>query len=103
METIIEKTKEKKKETKDISKDNAKGKLVVIDDDYNTFQFVISCLIKYCGLDVNLATEYTFKIHNEGKCVVLTDNKSILFPICENLIESGLSAEIEDCDDKEDK
>jgi ATP-dependent Clp protease adapter protein ClpS len=43
------------------------------------------------------------KIHFEGECVVLKDKKAILEPICENLIESGLSAEIRDTEDKEEE
>jgi ATP-dependent Clp protease adaptor protein ClpS len=101
MEVIIEK--EKQKESKIVDKDNAKGELVVMNDDFNTFMHVINCLKRYCGISDGIAEVYTMKIHFEGECVVLKDKKAILEPICENLIESGLSAVIRDTEDKEEE
>ncbi len=100
MEVIVEK--KKKVVAKIDDKDNAKGDLVVINDDFNTFMHVINCLKRYCGINDSVAEIYTMKIHFEGECVVLKDKKSILEPICENLIESGLSAEIRDSEDKDE-
>jgi ATP-dependent Clp protease adaptor protein ClpS len=94
MEKVIEI--EKKKETEILENDNAQGELVVINDDYNTFEHVIKCLKKFCGLDDDSAEVCTWKIHNEGACVVMKDKKAVLYPICENLVESGLSAEVQD-------
>jgi ATP-dependent Clp protease adaptor protein ClpS len=97
MENVIEK--EKKKETKKIENDNAQGELVVINDDFNTFEHVIRTLKKYCGLDDMEAQICTLLIHTQGECVVMRDKKSVLYPICENLIESGLNAEVKDSEE----
>lgn len=94
MEKVIEI--DKKKETKILDNDNAQGELVVINDDYNTFEHVIKCLKRYCGLDDDAAEICTLKIHHEGACVVMKEKKSVPYPICENLVESGLSAEVQD-------
>jgi len=96
----MEQVKEKKRETKQIDKDESEGVLIVINDDYNTFIHVISCLKTYCGLNDEEAELCTWKIHNEGRSVILQDKKSVLYPMCENLIESGLTAEIEDKEEK---
>jgi ATP-dependent Clp protease adaptor protein ClpS len=94
MEQVIEK--EKKKESKTVDKDNAQGELVVLNDDFNTFEHVIRTLKKYCGLDDTTAQVCTYLIHTQGGCVVMRDAKSVLYPICENLNESGLIAEVQD-------
>lgn len=92
MEKIID----KQQETKTIDNENAQGELIVLNDDFNTFEHVIKCLKRYCGLDDVTAEVCTFKIHYEGSCVILKDKKSVLYPICENLVESGISAEVND-------
>ncbi len=98
MEKVIEI--EKKKETEILDNDNAQGELVVINDDFNTFEHVIKSLKRFCGLDDTTAEICTLKIHSEGSCIVLKDKKTVLYPICENLIESGLSAEVQDSENK---
>ena len=94
MERVIEKQKQTEEKVKEI--DNSNGELVVIDDDYNSFPHVISVLKRFCGLDEETAQLCTLKIHVEGSCIVMKDKKSILYPICENIIESGLTAQVND-------
>lgn len=98
MSNIKERDFKKKEKIQDTSND--KYELIIINDDYNTFDKVIRCLIRYCGLAEGSAFIYTKRIHNEGSCVVLKDTKAVLEPICENLIDSGLNAKINPCDDK---
>ena len=74
--------------------DDSDGELIVFNDDFNTFVKVITTLMVFCNLDAETAERYTIKIHNEGECSVLKDKKSKLFPICENINESGILAEI---------
>lgn len=90
----MENIKEKKKVAQEIHIDESDGTLYVLNDDYNTIMHVIECLMKYCGLNSNSAQECTYKIHEEGECAVLQDKKMTLYIICENLIDSGLNAEI---------
>jgi len=99
----MEKIKEKElleEKVEDVIDDND-AELFVLNDDFNTFEKVTKCLMEYCNLDLNLAYVCTLIIHHYGECCVLRDKKSVLHPICENIIESGLDAEIRDI--KEDK
>jgi ATP-dependent Clp protease adaptor protein ClpS len=98
MEKVIEK--QKKRQEKIQETEDTNGELVVINDDYNTFDKVIRVLKKFCGLDDETAQLCTLKIHVEGSCIVMRDKKSILYPICENIVESGLNAEVNDADEK---
>ena len=76
------------------------GELIVLNDDFNTFVYVITILMTYCGISQEVALDCTMRIHNEGSSTIMKDKKSVLYPICENLIESGLSAIIKDSEEK---
>ena len=78
---------EKKEKTKSI---------VVYNDDVNTFDHVILCFIKYCEHDIVQAEQCTHIIHNNGKCAVKNGTYNKLKPICEALLENGLTAKIQD-------
>ena len=99
MEQIKEKEKIKIEELKK-KDDNSLGELVVLNDDFNTFVYVITTLMTCCGITQEFAIECTFKIHNDGGCTILKDNKSVLYPICDNLVECGLSALVQDSEEK---
>ena len=46
-------------------------KVIVLNDDVNTFQRVAECLIKYIpGMTSDRAWELTHQIHNEGQAIV---------------------------------
>ena len=96
MEKVIDK---EKLEKVDVNDDDTNAELIILNDDYNTFEHVITSLKRFCGLSHDVAEVCTWKIHSEGECVVLKNKKSVLFPICENLVETGLSAEIQDTDE----
>ncbi|MCF8275822.1 MAG: ATP-dependent Clp protease adaptor ClpS [Flavobacteriales bacterium] len=70
--------------------------LVIHNDDYNTFDFVIETLIEYCGHEPLQAEQCTFIIHYSGKCAVKTDMFSKLQPVWARIINLGLTATIED-------
>lgn len=69
--------------------------LVLYNDDYNTFDFVIESLIKVCKHDTIQAEQCTFLVHYVGKCTVKTSTYKKLKPLCDALTERGLSAQIE--------
>ena len=69
--------------------------IVVYNDDFNTFDFVIESLIKYCGHTSEQAMQCTYLIHYKGQCAVKNGSYKNLKPICEALLESGLTAKIE--------
>jgi ATP-dependent Clp protease adaptor protein ClpS len=68
--------------------------IVLYDDDFNTFDFVIESLIKVCQHSAIQAEQCTHIVHHNGKCGVKKGNISKLKPICSALLERGLTAEI---------
>lgn len=68
--------------------------IVLYNDDVNTFDHVIECLIKYCDHAPEQAEQCTILVHYKGKCTVKTGSIIELKPKCSALLEAGLSAEI---------
>ena len=69
--------------------------IILYDDDFNTFDFVIESLIKVCKHDKLQAEQCTFLVHYKGKCSVKRGSYEELEPVCTALLERGLTAEIE--------
>ncbi len=69
-------------------------KLVVFNDDVNTFDFVIDALIEVCKHTVEQAQQCTMLIHYKGKCTVKTGNLDVLKPMHEKLLSKSLTSEI---------
>lgn len=72
--------------------------IVVYNDDVNTFDHVIDCLIKYCEHTAEQAEQCALIIHYKGKCIVKRGSYDDLRPICEALCLHQLSATIEESD-----
>lgn len=72
-----------------------KNKIVLFNDDVNTFNHVIECLIKYCKHTPTQAEQCSLIIHHNGKCDVKEGDILDLIPICAALNDNQLSAEIE--------
>ena len=70
--------------------------LLLYNDDVNTFDFVTESLIKVCRHDPIQAEQCTYLVHYTGKCVVKNGTFTQLRPMCEALLDRGLSAKIED-------
>ena len=68
--------------------------LVVFNDDVNTFDFVIECLIEICKHTLEQAEQCTILVHYKGKCTVKTGSMELLKPMHEKLISRGLTSEI---------
>jgi ATP-dependent Clp protease adaptor protein ClpS len=73
----------------------ADKQIVVYNDDFNTFDFVIESLVKVCKHDSIQAEQCTFLIHYKGKCSVKKGTFESLEPMCTALLERGITAEIE--------
>ena len=69
--------------------------LVLYNDDYNTFDFVIESLIEVCKHDLIQAEQCTMIVHYNGKCAVKGGSYIKLKPMREGLCDRGLSAVIE--------
>ena len=70
------------------------NRIILFNDDVNTFEWVIECLMLYCQHDAIQAEQCATIVHYNGKCEVKTGSLNTLKPICETLLEKGLSAEI---------
>lgn len=70
-------------------------KLVIYNDDVNTFDFVIECLVDICKHDSLQAEQLTLLIHYKGKAIVKEGELEKLEPMCTALADKGLSAVIE--------
>jgi ATP-dependent Clp protease adaptor protein ClpS len=68
--------------------------IILFNDDVNTFEWVIECLMNYCGHDAVQAEQCAYIVHYTGKCAVKKGTLDTLTPICSTLLEKGLSAEI---------
>jgi ATP-dependent Clp protease adaptor protein ClpS len=69
--------------------------IVIHNDDYNTFEHVINCLIDICGHEYIQAEQCATIIHNVGKCSVKVGAKSELSPKYKALKNEGLTATME--------
>lgn len=69
--------------------------LILYNDDHNTFDFVIECLVKVCKHEMIQAEQCTYLVHYKGKCAVKHGEYEKLEPMCTALLDRGLSAKIE--------
>lgn len=88
------------KENKDVSRREKSLKspishLILYNDDYHTFDFVIESLIEVCGHDPIIAEQCTTIIHFNGKCDVKSGSEKFLIPLRNELDSRGLIAIIE--------
>jgi ATP-dependent Clp protease adaptor protein ClpS len=69
--------------------------IVLYNDDVNTFDHVINCLIRVCKHTSEQAEQCAIIVHYTGKCAVKTGSLEELKPQCVRLLQLGLSAVIE--------
>jgi len=72
------------------------AQILVYNDDFNTFEWVIECFIEVLRHTSEQSEQLALIIHNKGKASVKSGPKSVLTPLCEALVDRGLSAEIEE-------
>lgn len=71
------------------------SELIVLNDDVNTFDWVIQCLMDVCQHSFEQAEQLSLIVHFKGKAVVKTASFNILLPMKDALCDRGLSAVIE--------
>lgn len=69
--------------------------LILYNDDVNTFDHVIDCLVTVCEMELMAAEQCAYIVHYGGKCAVKHGAYEDLEPRCLTLLEKGLSAKIE--------
>lgn len=77
-----------------LEENQQENKLVLYNDDFNTFDFVIECLIDICGHTMDQATQCIMLVHYKGQCTVKTGSLDVLKPMHEKLLSKGLTSEI---------
>lgn len=69
--------------------------LILSNDDYNSFDWVITCLMKICGHEYEQATQCSFIVHHKGMCDVKYGDLETISKMKEKLQNAGLLATIE--------
>ena len=77
-----------------LEQEDQEHEIILYNDDVNTFDNVISCLIKICEHTYMQAEQCAYLVHYTGKCAVKTGSLEDLAHRCTALLEEGLSAEI---------
>jgi ATP-dependent Clp protease adaptor protein ClpS len=71
------------------------AKIIVYNDDHNTFDWVIECFVEICRHNSAQAEQLSYMVHFKGQATVKTGSKKELKPIKDALVDRGLSAVIE--------
>lgn len=70
--------------------------LIVFNDEVNSFDWVIRCFMEILKHSHEQAEQLSIIIHFKGKATVKTGPKGDLAPLCEALLDRGLSAVVEE-------
>ncbi|MEQ9262696.1 MAG: ATP-dependent Clp protease adaptor ClpS [Owenweeksia sp.] len=68
--------------------------IVLFNDDVNTFDWVITSLVEVCDHTLEQAEQCSVLVHYKGKCSVKSGEYDQLKSQCTELLNRGLSAEI---------
>jgi len=88
--------------SKKVLKNSKRGKYCVIlyDDNKNTFDHVINCLVDACGHNEMQAHQCALIVHNVGRCTIFIDSHDACESVYEYLIKSNLKVKLEKYDKK---
>lgn len=68
--------------------------LILHNDDYNTFDHVIDCLVAVCKHELTQAEQCAYIVHHNGKCSVKRGVESKLKPMYTALKHQNLTVEL---------
>ncbi len=71
------------------------AQVIVYNDDVNTFDWVIECLMEICNHTFEQSEQLSLLVHFKGKATVKTGSFEKCKPIKDALVDRGLSAVIE--------
>ena len=87
--------KESSKSTPKASESKIKVKsLFLINDDYNSFDYVVDCLTAICEHETIQAEQCALLTHYKGSCEIMLGDNDDLLPVQEDLALYGLNVEI---------
>jgi ATP-dependent Clp protease adaptor protein ClpS len=70
-------------------------KLTIYNDDENSYEYIIACLIRFCKHDPIQAEQCAVIAHNTGKCAVKIGVFNDIFEIHEDLKSMDITTQIE--------
>jgi len=82
-------------EIEETTTDLQQAQLIVYNDDFNTFDWVIQCFMEVCQHTFEQSEQLSLIVHYKGKAIVKTGNFDKLKPMKDALVERGLSAVID--------
>ena len=68
--------------------------LFLINDDFNSFDYVVDCLTAICDHETIQAEQCALLTHYKGSCEIVIGENSYLEPLREDLALYGLNVEI---------
>jgi ATP-dependent Clp protease adaptor protein ClpS len=71
------------------------NRLILWNDEINTFEHVIFCLMKYIDYTEKQAEAIAWKVHNEGKCAILEGSFTEMEIFRKILNQEGLTVTVE--------
>jgi len=69
--------------------------LILHNDDFNSFEHVINCLIKYCKHEYEQASQCALLVHYTGKCDVKRGDQDVIKKMYDLLKAAGLTVTME--------
>ena len=75
-------------------------RIIVYNDDHNSFDWVIQCFVEILGHTFEQAEQLSLIIHFKGKACVKRGTRKELKPLKDALVERGLSAVITNDDEE---
>lgn len=78
-----------------IQTDKEQHKIILFNDDVNTFDHVIDTLVKVCQHNPLQAEQCALLVHYKGKCEVKSGSYKDLLSRCHLLLDAGLTAEVQ--------
>ncbi len=70
-------------------------RLIMWNDEVNTFEWVIETLIDICGHTPEQAEQCAWLIHSKGKYAVKNGAYDDLKPLCDSITDRGIGATVE--------
>ena len=70
-------------------------RLILWNDDVNTFEWVIETLVEICGHSYEQAEQCAYIIHFNGKYAIKEGSYEDLRPKCDAILERGINATVE--------
>jgi ATP-dependent Clp protease adaptor protein ClpS len=78
-----------------VVKEEEQHKLILWNDEVNTFDWVIDCLVEVCEHTAEQAEQCAYFVHYKGKYAVKLGSFDDLKPRCEALHDRGLNATVD--------